>query len=85
MTSLRQLSYREVKDELLAAGFEEHGSTRVSHRKFVKFTREGVLTAIVPYHGEIAIGTLRSILRQAGLTGEESEAPTDNRKAAGCD
>ncbi len=85
MTSLRPLSYREVKHELLAAGFEEHSSTRVNHRKFVKFTREGVLTAILPYHGEIAIGTLRSILRQAELTWEESEALTANRKAAGSD
>ena len=85
MASLRPLAYREVKHELLAAGFEEHGSTRVSHRKFVKFTREGVLTAIVPYHGEIAVGTLRSILRQAGLTWEESEALAVNRKAAGSD
>ena len=79
---MRPLSYREVKHELLAAGFEEHGSTRVSHRKFVKYTREGVLTAIVPYHREIAGGTLRSILRQAGLTREELEASSSNRKAA---
>ncbi len=82
---MRALSYGEVKDELQAAGFEEHGSTRVSHRKFVKYVREGVVTAIVPYHGEIAVGTLRSILRQAGLMWEETEALSSNRKAAGSD
>jgi predicted RNA binding protein YcfA (HicA-like mRNA interferase family) len=33
----------------------------------------GVVTAIVPQHREIAIGTLRSIIRQAMLTPEEFE------------
>jgi hypothetical protein len=30
-------------------------------------------TAIVPKHREIALGTLRSVLRQAGLTPDEFE------------
>ena len=38
-----------------------------SHVKFVKYTDAGVYTAIVPRHRELAIGTLRSILRQAGI------------------
>ena len=38
-----------------------------SHVKFVRYTDEGVYTAIVPRHREIAVGTLRSILRQAGI------------------
>lgn len=70
MASLRPLPYREVRRKLLAAGFEEKPG-RGSHRKFVKFTREGVITAVVPEHREIVVGTLRSILRQAGLTPEE--------------
>lgn len=70
---LRPLPYREVRRKLMAAGFEERQG-RGSHVKFVKFTREGVLTAIVPHHREVTTGTLRSILRQAGLTPEEFEA-----------
>jgi predicted RNA binding protein YcfA (HicA-like mRNA interferase family) len=70
---LRPLPYRVIKRKLEAAGFEERPG-RGSHRKFVKFTREGVITAVVPEHREIAIGTLRSIIRQAMLTPEEFEA-----------
>ena len=73
MAPLRPLPYRVVKHKLEAAGFEERFG-RGSHRKFVKFSQEGVITAIVPQHREIAIGTLRSILRQAMLTPEEFEA-----------
>ena len=35
---------------------------------------EGTRTVIVPDHREVAIGTLRSILRQAGLTPNEFDA-----------
>jgi predicted RNA binding protein YcfA (HicA-like mRNA interferase family) len=55
---------------LLAAGWAEVGSTG-SHVKFARHTTSGTRTAIVPKHREIAIGTLRSILRQAGLSPEE--------------
>jgi len=55
---------------LEAAGFIE-GSTKGSHVKFIKSTTEGTRTAIVPKHSEVALGTLRSILRQAGITPEE--------------
>lgn len=67
---LRSLSYREVKRRLERAGFVEV-SRRGSHVKFAKRTGEGLRTAIVPRHGEIAVGTLRSILRQAGLSVDE--------------
>jgi predicted RNA binding protein YcfA (HicA-like mRNA interferase family) len=70
---LRPLPYREVRRKLLAAGFEER-TARGSHMKFVKVTEHGgVITAIVPIHREIAVGTLRSIIRQAMLTPEEFE------------
>ncbi|MBN3874104.1 type II toxin-antitoxin system HicA family toxin [Nostoc sp. JL33] len=36
-------------------------------------TDEGSRTAIAPRHREITIGTLGSILRQAGITVEEFE------------
>ena len=56
-----------------AAGFTE-ATTRGSHVKFVKATSVGILTATVPRHREVATGTLRSILRQAGLSEEEFES-----------
>jgi predicted RNA binding protein YcfA (HicA-like mRNA interferase family) len=72
MALLRPLPYRVVKRKLEAAGFEERIG-KGSHRKFVKLQPEGVITAIVPQHREIAVGTLRSIIRQAMLTPEEFE------------
>ena len=70
---LRPLPFAEVKRRLEAAGFAEV-SQRGSHVKFAKTTDHGVLTAIVPHHREVAVGTLRSILRQAALTLDEFEA-----------
>ncbi|MBX9771324.1 MAG: type II toxin-antitoxin system HicA family toxin [Candidatus Obscuribacterales bacterium] len=72
LVPLRPLSFREVKRKLEAAGFAQV-SQKGSHVKFSRESENGVRTAIVPNHSEIAIGTLRSILRQAGLTPEEFE------------
>ena len=72
MARLRPLPYREVRRKLLAAGFVEF-SQRGSHVKFVRTTAEGTRVAIVPQHTEVRLGTLRSILNQAGLTPEEFE------------
>ena len=69
---LRPLPYREVKRRLETAGFAEV-SQRGSHVKFVKYSGDAVYTAIVPRHREIAVGTLRSVLRQSGITQEEWE------------
>jgi predicted RNA binding protein YcfA (HicA-like mRNA interferase family) len=69
----RPLPFREVQRRLEAAGFRPV-SRRGSHIKFAKTTDQGVRTAIVPEHREVAPGTLRSILRQAGLTWDEFEA-----------
>ncbi len=33
--------------------------------------RRETAVCVVPLHGELAVGTLRSILRQAGVTSEE--------------
>ncbi|MYB49766.1 MAG: type II toxin-antitoxin system HicA family toxin [Dehalococcoidia bacterium] len=67
MPPVRPLSYREVVRKLRRAGFAEV-SQKDSHVKFARATDAGVLTVIVPRHREIAAGTLRSIVRQAGLT-----------------
>jgi predicted RNA binding protein YcfA (HicA-like mRNA interferase family) len=68
----RPLPYREVKRKLEAIGFAEV-SQQGSHVKFAKQTEQGLRTAIVPRHREVATGTLRSILRQAGLSWDEFE------------
>ncbi|RUT09542.1 hypothetical protein DSM106972_000360 [Dulcicalothrix desertica PCC 7102] len=69
---LKPLPFREVKRKLEAAGFEEV-SQKGSHVKFAKIIDEGIRTAIVPNKREISIGTLGSILRQAGISIEEFE------------
>ncbi len=68
----RPLPFREVKRRLEAIGFTEI-SQRGSHVKFAKQTEQGLRTAVVPRHREVAAGTLRSILRQAGLNWDEFE------------
>jgi predicted RNA binding protein YcfA (HicA-like mRNA interferase family) len=62
-----------VERRLRAAGFRPiagHGS----HVKFLRESPAGVRAVIVPRHHEVAVGTLRSIVRQAGLTVREFEA-----------
>jgi predicted RNA binding protein YcfA (HicA-like mRNA interferase family) len=44
---------------------------RGSHVKLKKTEGDKIYIAIVPMHRELAKGTLKSILRQAGLTLEE--------------
>ena len=67
---MKFLPFREVKRKLEAAGFIVV-SQKGSHVKFARQTPEGLLTTTVPNHREVAPGTIRSILRQAGLTQEE--------------
>ena len=66
---MKPLSFREIRGKLEKAGFIQVGQTG-SHIKFAKITNEGTRTATVPRHREVASGTLRSILRQAGLSEE---------------
>jgi predicted RNA binding protein YcfA (HicA-like mRNA interferase family) len=69
---LNPLPYRVIKRKLESAGFAVVGQ-KGSHVKFGKQTAQGFVTAIVPRHAEIRAGTLRSILRQAGLSVDEFE------------
>ena len=48
-------------------------SSKGSHVKFAKKTSQGTYTAVVPHHREVPAGTLRSILRQAGIDPDEFE------------
>lgn len=70
MGRLSPLPFREVRRRLEAAGFAE-ASQRGSHVKFVRRSGDVVDTAIVPRKSEIALGTLRSILRQAHIDADE--------------
>ena len=70
MARLRPLPFREVARKLRAAGFAEV-SQRGSHVKFARRTAAGTRTAVVPRHREITVGTLSSILHQAGLSVRE--------------
>jgi predicted RNA binding protein YcfA (HicA-like mRNA interferase family) len=69
---VKPIPFREVYRKLIAAGFIEVGQEG-SHIKFAKITTEGTRTAIVPRHREISSGTVRSMLRQAGITEAEFE------------
>jgi len=68
----RPLSFREVRRRLEAAGFAEVDQ-KGNHVKVAKAVPGGTRTATVPRHREVAPGTLRSILRQAGLSEDEFE------------
>jgi predicted RNA binding protein YcfA (HicA-like mRNA interferase family) len=64
---MKPLPYREVKRKLEQAGFVEV-SQKGSHVKFVREFEDDVWTVIVPCHREVSPGTIRSILRQSGLS-----------------
>jgi len=59
------LSAREIITALRKIGFVEI-SQRGSHRKLQNDSNP-VRTVIIPMHDEVARGTLRSILEQAGI------------------
>lgn len=66
---------RRVSGEQAVKALERLGFSRVrqrgSHVIMKKTTFEGSVGCVVPAHRVIAIGTLRSILRQAGVTPDE--------------
>jgi len=70
MQKLPVVSSHEVIKALTKAGFEVVGR-KGSHVRLKKKTPNKTYIAIVPLHPEIKMGTLKSILRQAGLTREE--------------
>ena len=70
MPKLRRVSGQEAIQALERLGFEPVRQ-RGSHVVLKKQTKEGPVGCVVPLHRELAIGTLRGILRQAGITPEE--------------
>lgn len=64
---LKPLPFRVVRRKLLAAGFKEVGQEG-SHVKFARQMPDGTVTAVVPKRSEVVVGTLSSVLRQAGIS-----------------
>ena len=67
MPRLRMVSGREAIRALEALGFVQVRQ-RGSHVVLRKDTPSGAVGCVVPLHRELAIGTLRGILKQAGVT-----------------
>lgn len=70
MVKLPILSAHDVIKALKKIGFEVVGQ-KGSHIRLKKKNSFATRIAIVPKHNDIAVGTLKSILRQAGLNREE--------------
>jgi predicted RNA binding protein YcfA (HicA-like mRNA interferase family) len=70
MPRLRRVSGRETIRALERLGFEQVRQ-RGGHVVLRKQTPEGAVGCVVPLHRELAIGTLRGILRQARVTPDE--------------
>jgi predicted RNA binding protein YcfA (HicA-like mRNA interferase family) len=69
MPRLRRVSGREAIRALEKLGFGQVRQ-RGSH-VLRKETPEGAAGCVVPLHRELAIGTLRAVLKQAGVTADE--------------
>jgi len=67
MVELRRVSGQETSRALERLGFKQVRQ-RGSHVVLRKETAEGQVGCVVPLHRELAIGTLRGILRQAHVT-----------------
>ncbi len=70
MPKLKRVSGREAVRALEKLGFYQVRQ-RGSHVTLKKETKEGPVGCVVPLHKELAVGTLRGILRQAQVTPEE--------------
>jgi len=70
MPDSRPVSGREVIRTLERLGFVQVRQ-RGSHVVLRRETFEGAIGCVVPLHRELALGTLRGILKQARITPEE--------------
>jgi predicted RNA binding protein YcfA (HicA-like mRNA interferase family) len=70
MPKLKPVSGLKIIKALGKAGFQVVGR-KGSYVRLKKKTGEMTYIVIVPLHSEVKTGTLKSVLRQAGLTAEE--------------
>ena len=66
---LTPLPYREVIKKARKAGFVFKRSTSGTHE--IWWNEDKRKTTVIPHHHEIRLGTLRSIIRQMGITKEK--------------
>ena len=72
MPKKKPVSGLKLIKALSKAGFQVVGR-KGSHVRLKRKTSDNIYIVIVPVHPEVKKGTLKSILRQAGLTAEELE------------
>ena len=70
MPKLQRMSSKEVIQRLEELGFSK-ARQRGSHIILKKQTPSGEVGCVIPLHKQLAIGTLRGIIKQAGLTVEQ--------------
>ncbi len=66
MSDIRPLAYREVIKKLRKLGFVFRRSTGGSHE--IWWNENTKRTCVVPHHREVKAGTIRSIIKQAGVS-----------------
>lgn len=66
---MKPLKYREVIKKARKAGFGFRRNTGGTHE--IWWNEEKRKTCVIPHHKEISPGTLKSIIRQMGLTTNE--------------
>lgn len=65
----KPLSYRELIKKVRKAGFVFRRNTGGTHE--IWWNEEKKKTCVIPHHHEIKSGTVKSIIKQMGLTQEE--------------
>ena len=70
MPKLHRLSGKETINALMRMGFKQIRQ-RGSHVILKKEIPEGKVGCVIPLHRELAIGTLRSILKQAKISTDD--------------
>jgi predicted RNA binding protein YcfA (HicA-like mRNA interferase family) len=69
MSNISPLPYRDVIKKLRKLGFVFRRATGGSHE--IWWNEKTKMTCVVPHHKEVKGGTIRSIIRQAGINEEE--------------
>lgn len=69
-----------ISGEAAIRVLEQLGFQRVRQRGSHVVLRRGTSGCVIPMHKELAVGTLRGALRQAGVTLEEFQEALEGRK-----
>ena len=69
MSNIAPLPYRDVIRKLRKLGFVFRRATGGSHE--IWWNENTQKTCVVPHHKEVKAGTIRSIIRQAGISEDD--------------